>query len=160
MPDQSGIPPLTDSIKDMPEGVITFVNNGPLIKETNYWDMDLAKKGIVFFSINAGCIRMLVPDILHSDLPEMKTGKKIILSRGPMPKVNRDDAFEILFDDYSDEPYVIHVGIDQWDMVPKMEEGKKRMSKWQFAIWTRDGKFLEKKCYYRLVDRLPCLKAW
>ena len=93
-------------------GVITLTNAGPDIEKTNYWSTKQAKDGIIYFSVNAGCIRALVPESKKKILQEMKTGKKVILSRGPFPSQGREDAFEILFDDYSDDPFVIYTGVD------------------------------------------------
>jgi hypothetical protein len=83
---------------------IMITNAGKKIQKTNYWDSELASAGKLFFSPNAGCIRMLIPDNMHHIIPEIQTGKKIIISRGPWPAMNRSDAFEILFDDYQRWP--------------------------------------------------------
>ena len=136
---------------------ITIENAGKKIKSTNYWDTEQAQAGKLYFSINAGCIRMLLPDIMWFIIPELLTGKKIIISRGPWPDQNRPDAFEIMFDDYSDSPYALHVGTEQWDMVPAKDTVG---SQWDFAAWTRTRNVLHKKCYYRLVKEIPCLKPW
>lgn len=134
--------------------IIKIANEGKKIKETNYWDSEYAEAGKIYFSINAGCIRMLIPDTMEHIIPEIKTGRKIILSRGLWPEQGREDAFEVLFDDYSDAPFVLHVGKEQWDMIPK------KLSGWEFAAWTRSGLVLQKKCYYRNVGKIPCMKPW
>jgi len=56
----------------------------------------LAGMGVITLT-NAGCIRALVPESKKNIIQEMKTGKKVILSRGPFPAQHREDAFEILF---------------------------------------------------------------
>ncbi len=134
--------------------LIKIENTGKKIKKTNYWKSEYATEGKLYFSINAGCIRMLVPEKMEHIIPEIKTGKKIILSRGAWPEQGRDDSFEILFDDYSDNPFVLHVGTEQWDMIPKKEKG------WEFAVWTRERNVLQKKCYYRKVSKIPYMKPW
>jgi hypothetical protein len=134
--------------------MFTFENAGKKLKSTNYWDSEHAKKGALFFSINAGCIRMLIPDNMHHIISEIKTGKKIIISRGPWPDQNREDGFEILFDDYTEAPFTLHVGVEQWAMLPA------KSNKWEFAAWTREGMVLEKRCYYRTVDHIPYGKPW
>jgi hypothetical protein len=137
--------------------MIKIANAGPRIKETDYWDSEQAQAGKFFLAINAGCIRLQLPDSQLGMLAEMKTGKKVIVSRGPWPDQGRDDGFETMFEDYSESPFAIHVGIESWDMVPaKGTTGKK----WDFAIWTRSGCMYQKKCYYRTVDRIPCMKPW
>ena len=65
---------LVDKLAGM--GVITLTNAGPDIGKTNYWSTRQAKDG---------CIRALVPESKKNIIQEMKTGKKVILSRGPFP---------------------------------------------------------------------------
>ena len=136
-------------------GVITLTNNGPDIEKTNYWSTRQAKDGIIYFSVNAGCIRALVPESKKNIIQEMKTGKKVIISRGPFPSQGREDAFEILFDDYSNDPFVIFTGVDQWDLAPEQDD------RWTFTAWTTHGKVYHcDQCKVRHVDKLPCLKPW
>ena len=68
--------------------MIQIENNGPEISSTNYFDSEHAQKGYFFLSTNAGCVRLLVPDIRRSDIAEFKTAKYVVLSRGPWQ--NRD----------------------------------------------------------------------
>ena len=137
--------------------LVKIINAGKKIKETNFWDSELAKYGKFYCSINAGCIRLLVPDNQVHLLSEMKTGKKVILSRGPWPQMGVDDGFEIMFEDYSNCPFSIHVGTESWDLLPDQNTTG---SKWQFAIWTRSGCMYQSKCYYRIVDEIPHMKPW
>lgn len=74
----------------------------------------------------------------------------------PLPEQGRKDAMEVLFEDHSDSPYCLHTGMEQWDMVPSRKEAG---DQWRLAVWTRAGKQLEMKCYYRLVDRIPCMRG-
>ena len=136
---------------------ITIGNAGKILKKTNYWDSEIASSGIIFFSVNAGCIRMLIPDIMAAIIPEIKTGKKIIISRGPWPAQGKDDGLEILFEDYSDSPYMLHVSTKQWDMLPEKKSAGK---KWEFAAYTKSKRIFSKKCYYRVVDQIPYMKPW
>jgi len=137
------------------DGVITILNDGQDITSTNYFDTANAKAGVIQFSVNAGCIRALVPPATAYAIPEMRTGKQVILSRGPLPDQGRDDAFEIMFEDFSDNPFALHVGVDQWDMVPEPGD------KWTFAVWTDAGKVWTcDKVLVRRAESLPWLKAW
>jgi len=133
---------------------LTITNAGKKVESRNYFDSEQARQGKMYFSVNAGCILMLLPDNMHNLIPEFQTGKRIIISRGPLPEFGREDSFEIMFDDASDNPFALHVGMNQWDMIPKKDNG------WEFAIWTRQRCVLQKKCYYRVVESLPCLKPW
>lgn len=136
---------------------IEIANNGKEITETNYWDHKIAAEGKLFFSINAGCIRVLVPDIMAPIVDEMKTGKYAIVSRGPWLDAGRDDGLEIIFEDKSDAPYMIHTGVEQWDMVPATKDAGKG---WRLSVWTKSGKQFEIPCRYRLVAHIPWMKPW
>lgn len=81
---------------------ITIGNDGPDIAGTNYWASPQATAGKPYFSINAGSIRVLLPDNMTGALKDMRTAKYVILSRGPWPEMGRDEAMEILFEDHSE----------------------------------------------------------
>lgn len=134
--------------------IITISNAGQKIKDTNYWDSEYAQAGKAYISINAGCIRLLVPEAMFHMIPEIESGKKVIISRGPWPTEGREDAFEIMFEDYSDNPFALWLGTEQWDMIPKKSQ------KWDFTAWTRTGMFYSAKCKYRIVDKIPYMKEW
>ncbi len=131
---------------------ITIGNNGQQITDTNYWNHDYCKKGYFFLSWNAGACRLLVPDDQKNNITEMETGKEIIISRGLL---NGKESYEILFEDFSDSPFSIHVGTDQSDRLIPFIKGK-----FTFSIWTKEGKVKSFKARYRIVEKLPCLKAW
>jgi hypothetical protein len=43
-----------------PRKVLTFVNDGPLLVASDYWQSEMAAAGKLYVSINAGCFRLLV----------------------------------------------------------------------------------------------------
>jgi len=43
-------------------------NHNQEITETNYWDTDQARKGILYLSWNGGAARLLVPEAMRSEL--------------------------------------------------------------------------------------------
>lgn len=134
--------------------IIHIGNNSQEIVSTNYFDTEHAAKGLFYVSTNAGCVRLLVPEIMEAAITDMKTAKYVIMSRGPWPAQNRDDGVEILFEDFSDTPYAIFIGVEQIDMLPDGE------GEWGFAIWTEEGKQFECPLKYRHVKKIPCLKGW
>lgn len=134
--------------------IITIENDGPKIKSTNYWESENARKGLVYLSTNAGCVRLLVPDISSGFISEMKTGKHVIMSRGPWPAAGKDDAVELLFEDFTDTPFAIHLQAGQCDMLPDGKGG------WSFAAWTREGVQVELPLKYRRVREIPWLRPW
>jgi len=137
--------------------MITIVNNGQLILDSNYWDSQMAKRGLLYLSWNAGAARLLVPDAMKTAIKEMKTAKYVIISKGKLAKSGGKEALELLFEDMSDSPYVINISIDQADrMLPKSEHG----SEFALSVWTRMGMHFTINGKYRVVDRVPCLKEW
>ena len=139
---------------------ITISNHGPLITASNYWQSDLARAGKLFLSTNAGAFRLLIPPAHGNIVAELRTGKHVIVSRGPWPSEQLPDAVEILFDDGSDNPFALHLSPESLDRMPLDTDAGKE---WLFTVWTaprRNGpphKALERPAYYRRVDALPCL---
>lgn len=137
--------------------MLTIINNGQDIADTNYWDSDMAKDGNFFLSWNAGAARLLVPDSLKSTIYEMQTGNHVVISRGPWAQQNERDALELMFDDFSDRPFFITICTEQTDrLTPYTDQN----SDFDIVLWTRDGEHLRLPGKYRVVDQLPCLKAW
>ncbi|HAF2404047.1 TPA: hypothetical protein H2W70_004108 [Salmonella enterica] len=134
--------------------LITIENSGQAITKTNYWQTEYAEKGFVFLSWNAGAARLLVPDSIKSILREMKTAHYVIISRG---QYEGRDAFELLFEDNSDNPFCLHIMAEQTDrMLPESDQG----SGFVVTIWTRGGQKHRFEGKYREVAILPCLESW
>jgi hypothetical protein len=137
--------------------VICIGNRGQAIASTNYWDCQAAKDGIFYLSWNAGAARLLVPDCQKHYVKEMRSAKHVVISRGPMPQHGRSIGLELLFEDNSDQPFVLMIPEDASDRrLPKTDQG----SEFFITVWTRGGQKLRLPCRYREVEALPCLKAW
>lgn len=138
--------------------MIQIANDGPLLKSTSYWQSAYARRGAVFLSMNAGAWRILVPPALAaSALPEMRTGKEVIFSRGPWEAMGRAEAIEVMFEDGSDTPYALHVGQEQWDRLPLDEDQGHPI---RALVYTAGGLQLELPGRYRRVAELPCMLSW
>lgn len=136
---------------------ITISNNGQEIEFTNYWDSEHARRGYVFLSWNAGAGRLLIPDSQGALLPEMKSGKYVIVSRGPWIDQGGRDAVELLFEDGTDSPFALHLVAEQCDrMIPATDQGGGLV----VTAWTRAGEQLRLPAKYRKVDEIPCLAPW
>ena len=133
--------------------MLTIVNDGQKIRETNFWQLSTNK---FWVSVNAGCMRLLVPRAMHYTIDDIKTGKEVVVSRGPMPSAGILDGMEIMFDDHTDEPFAIHVGTAAFDLVPN-EEWIER--EFPFHVYT-ETEVIHFSAHYRVVRRLPCLKRW
>jgi hypothetical protein len=56
--------------------VLTFENDGPLIVASNYWESEIAAAGKLYLTMNAGCFRLLVPQIQRAIISDMRPGSK------------------------------------------------------------------------------------
>lgn len=142
--------------------MVTIHNHGPLIVSTNFWETEYATVGKFYVSINGGAFRLLVPPSQEPAIAEMTTAKVVVLSRGPWPAQHRDDAVEILFDDRTENPFALHLTVESFDHLPLDSDAGRE---WLFTAWTaprrgRPHKALERPCWYRRVERIPCLKPW
>lgn len=140
--------------------MIETVNHGALIVSSTYWGSEMERAGKRYCSVNAGAIRLLMPASLRAEVEEMRTSKQVILSRGPWPANGLPEAVELLFDDGSDSPFVIHLSPESFDLLPaKPAAGRE----WVLSVWDRKKgrahKALERPCHWRRVPVIPWLKG-
>ncbi len=145
----------------MPRNFLRVRNHGPLITETDYWISPLAQRGLIWCSVSAGAIRVLLPPSAYGCLEDMRAGRECVLSRGPWPAERQPEAIEIMWDDGSDSPFALHLTPESFDLLPAAPEPGRE---WICSVWTaKDGrphKALERVCHWRRVDRLPCMRPW
>lgn len=141
--------------------MLEIQNHGPLIIATNYWGSEIETHGKIHCSCNAGCIRVLLPRTLGKIVGECRTSRYVVCSRGPWVDQGLLDAVELLFEDNSESPYCLHLSPESFDLLPGEPEPG---GEWTVALWVlRDGgphKALERPCYWRRVERIPCLQPW
>src|SRR4051794_35252285 len=97
---------------------LTITSHGPRIVATNFWDSDLDRDGLFYLSVHAGVIRLLVPRGMEGHVADMATARRVILSR---PRQVLVYAAEVLFDDRTDSPFVLHLDPAQADPLPPPE---------------------------------------
>ena len=131
---------------------IEILNNGSNIVKTNFFNSEYAKNGNFFLSTNEDCVRLLVPGSEAKTVKGYcKDTEYIILSRGPWPKRNLEDAIEILFENQRTKRPAIHLPATACDGLPG--EG----GVWRFALYLRAGKKFECPLFFRKVTKIPCL---
>lgn len=146
--------------------IVNDPKNLQRVKETNYWETGLAEAGLFYFSVNAGCIRMLLPQRQGGrhypgsaseglDDSVFNSTKYVIVSRG---QLSGRDAYEVLFEDETQTPFSLQTSTDQWDrLIPANESGRIL----PFHVYRRGCKLLrEFEGRFRHVELLPCLKLW
>lgn len=130
-------------------------NDGPEIASTNFWDHELGVNKIAF-SVQEGCMRLLVPNNHKSALPDMMACEYVIASR---LKSIRQNAFaiELLFEDHSQSPFCIHLSPEAClGLFPTADVGKVER---KLTIWTQGpSKVAELPLFIRNVPRLPWMK--
>lgn len=133
--------------------VLIITNNDREIESSNYWDGEYAQHGYVFGSINAGALRLLVPDSLVNIIDEMKTAKKVVFYSG---KYQGKEAFQLLFDDMTEEPFILIIDKEQVDRIlPRSENNREFV----FSVWTRGPKKVwETMAVMKFVKKLPCFE--
>lgn len=132
-------------------------NDGPLITGTDYFASDVARKlSAVYVSINAACVRLLVPDPAMVDAAG---ANYVIISRGKSPRDGWRDMLELLWEDGSDTPYIADVGAESVDRMPAAkDDGRTDLRCIGYGptlavLWDLPAR-------YRHVKRLPCRKPW
>lgn len=137
--------------------MLTIQNQGQAIAQTNYFDMEQARKGFFYLSWNAGAGRLLVPDVHIGLIPNMAVAEYVIVSRGPWRAQGYQDALELVFDDLSDSPFVIHLMTEQTDqLLPEQSQG----GGFVILLQTRQGTQATLPGRYREVPEIPCLEPW
>lgn len=136
-------------------------NHGPLVVRTNYWESDMAQAGKFYCSVNAGAIRLLVPQSQRPAIEDMRASTRIVLSRGPWPAMGLPEAVELLFDDGTDAPYALHLSPESFDLLPAEPPTG---YEWVLSVWDekkgRPHKAVERPCHWRRVPRIPWLRPW
>ncbi|MNP17111.1 hypothetical protein D3C76_1095350 [compost metagenome] len=134
--------------------MISVVNEGQAIKHMDYWQSEQARAGYLFLSWNAGAARLLVPDASEALLKEMRGAQHVIIRKG---EPEGRAALELLFEDGSDAPFVVHMLLEQSDrLLPEAEQG----GDFVVTVWTHGVSQLQYPGKYRVVGTLPDLSPW
>ena len=142
-------------------GSLSVENDGPRIVASNYWATEHAAAGAFLVSSNAGTFRLLIPKSKEAAINDMRAAKGIAVTRGPCPEMGLADAFEVLFDDQTDDPLALVLTPEAFQAVPVAENAR---SRWFFAGWTlRKGHphcEFTKPCRYRIACKIPDPRPW
>jgi hypothetical protein len=134
-------------------GCITVSNDGPHVIATNYFDTPQAQQGFLYASWNAGALRLLLPDNQTHALAEMRSARNVVVTKGHHAAAGRE-LFEILFDDDTDEPFMVLLDPNNSDRQVGRESHGKPLS---VHVYTRTGCAGSWRGQFRLAP-LPCLK--
>jgi hypothetical protein len=140
---------------DESQGQITIQNLGEDIVRSNFWETSYNQNNEFFLSFMSGTFRLLLPEGMTSMLTEMENVKKIFISRGYWAEHDILDAYEILFEDYSDSPFCVWLAPTQVDRHPASEDAGKMLS---CSLWRKGPrKAFEAPAEFRLVEEIPTM---
>lgn len=139
-------------------------NAGQELTATNFWSTEQAQRGLVYVTINAGAVRILVPPAIEDEvITAARTAQSVLLSRGPWRAHGGREGVEILLEDGSQSPFAIHVDARQCDRRWGAGDHGRELP---CSVWVRgegaDGvrKAAELPGRLRVVQRIPWLKPW
>ena len=137
--------------------LLSFVNDGAELMETNYFDSPQASQGLAFLSWNAGCARLLCPMALESMLSELGDEvAHVVLTKGIATQNGIEHScIELMFEDHTDSPYSITISTENCDR----NIGNVPQSGFVVAIYFEGGLKNKYPGHYRTADTLPCLRA-
>jgi hypothetical protein len=173
-------PPEDDEYGDGPgdfdtdaSATLHIQNDGGRLVDTNYWATPLARAGFSYLSINAGVFRLLLPGQNDRQVvAEIRTATEVIITRGTWhrpPALQPDgtkrlmhprpDALELLFEDDTATPYVMHLSRESIDRLPtRADEGREDL---RLHVYTAGPTLaLDFPARYRRASKLPYLKRW
>lgn len=143
-----------------PGFLLLIENEGAEIIRTNYAESEYAQKGYFFLSVQAGALRLLVPPCIEGQIPEMRQGAKYVVASFLPEKMHgpKKLALELLFEDGSEDPYVLSLSGSQIDRLPSPEDVGIQlvMSIWSMSDGAR--KAFSLPAYIQIVPALPCLR--
>ena len=140
------------------QSLIRIVNDGAEIIETNFRDTDWNEADRFLLSPHSGALRLICPTAYISQIPEMQTANKVLVSYGVNQK-HHLPMIEVLFEDDSVSPLVLSMDAEQsmfsfWIGNPP--------NPIPFSVWTIEEetpiKVLELDCWIRIVPKIPWLK--
>ena len=156
-----------DSLRVSPRaggGSIRIENAGQRILSTTYWSTYRAARGLVYVSVNAGAVRILLPPPLREEVAAAaRLVSSAILSKGPWHEQPMNEVFELLFDDRSDNPYSLVVSAGQCDRKWGADDDGQTVP---LTLWG-PGKelggveeLISMPCHLRSVPKIPWMQPW
>lgn len=113
--------------------IISISNNGPDITATNYFETPHARRGLLYLSINAGALRILLPETVATEiLKEVRQTVVVVAKFGFNERIGREGV-ALWFEDGSENPFVFDLSREQCDRaLPDDQHGKPVI----VSIWT------------------------
>ena len=127
------------------------------MSETTYWDSQIARSGKPFATWSEGVLRVLIPNKLSYVLDHIHAAYQVVISHGPFPEIDLNDCYEILFEDGTDDPLVMHLSASGFHSMPNAKDMPVDFS---CTVWADEGKVYEFPANYREAKALPLRTPW
>jgi hypothetical protein len=132
-----------------------FDSNGNLV-ETNYWKSEMCQKGYYHLSFNNRIYSLLIPESAMNIMDEIYGTQAIVISKGDYK--GKEGCFEILFDDNSDNPFMIILESEQVFFHPSKKDFGWNGCFYIYSGSLTDYKVYFRNVYYRITETLPFLQ--
>lgn len=124
---------------------------------TDYWETQLGLEGYVKIVPLHGALRFLVPRIMDKKLiPDILKAESVIITKGIHLGFNGRLMYEFLFEDHSNDPMLIDVIPQQFEIEPNNGNLGQTIPMYVYL----EGRPLPIKkfddVFYRIKDFLPC----
>lgn len=96
-----------------------ILNDGNRITSTDYWQTEHAARGLLYLSMNAGALRLLVPRASEGMLKLWKRANRAAVQIAGAASVG---LVHIVFEDDTNDPQFITIDARQCDRLPPAEE--------------------------------------
>ena len=127
------------------------------IESTNFGESPLADLGMVGVSLNAGCLRLLIPQSVENQIPDMlKSCDYAIVSTIENPS-SSGLCMEVVFEDHSAAPFCLVVSEPLvLGFIPAPDQTRIER---KLTLWTKGPKKVATlKAFSRSAPSLPWLK--
>jgi hypothetical protein len=129
---------------------------GKDVIETDFFNSSYNLEGLFYMAYNEKCFQLLIPSLHLDKINEMKTGKYAVITIGKDRLIGKE-MIEIMFEDFTDSPYSIHISQEQ---MPVRIGGNFNKLKFELRGYCETGKVFEMDVYVRsgIPYQLPFLK--
>lgn len=144
-----------------PKRPLTIESDGQRIVATNFWDTPRAHRGAVFCSVNAGAVRLLLPQVCEHHVNEM-VGREVIVTRGLWHAMGGQEALELMWEDNSDAPWSVCIGQGQFDRLINRADAGRKIACLVYVRGFNGTPLLAGSwpARFRVATSLPCLRPW
>ena len=140
--------------------LITIRNDGMRVTETNYFESEWARRGIIQVTMNDCAFRIFIPPRLARVIDEMRTAHEVVVTGGTVRVPGKSvSAYEFMFEDGTRSPLAVTLG--EFQVLTSLSPNVGPRADLRCLVYTQGPTLsLDLPARYRTRKHLPCLKAW